>query len=157
MGVIDEKRIKNQRHTTLLGNHLEQRERVKTLKRRRWRHRESLITWAYKSGLSSLTFTNLLISKSKNPTFVPRCQWFVFITARVSAQVYITKPTADPGAKTVFDQRVFSSVNGEKVSGRLLRGTDESEKSEGVGLFNVNVPTKAWMSLIGESAEPNKN
>ena len=67
----------------------------------------------------------------------------MFITARVSAPVYITKPTADPAAKTVFDQRTLSTVNGETAGGRLLRGTDESEKSEGVGLFNVNVPTKA--------------
>jgi hypothetical protein len=67
----------------------------------------------------------------------------VFITARVSAPVCITKPTADPAAKTVFDQRTFSTVNGETVGGRLFRGTDESEKSEGVGLFNENVPTKA--------------
>jgi hypothetical protein len=66
----------------------------------------------------------------------------VFITARVSAPVYITKPTADPAAKTVFDQSTFSTVNGETLGGKLFRGTDESEKSEGVGLFNVNVPTK---------------
>ena len=31
----------------------------------------------------------------------------------------------------------------EKNWGGLLRGTDKSEKSEGVGLFNINVPTKA--------------
>ena len=81
----------------------------------------------------------------------------MFITARVSAPVYITKPTADPAAKTVFDQSKFSTVNGETVGGRLLRGTDGSEKSEGVGLFNEKVPTKEWISLMGASAEPNVN
>ena len=67
------------------------------------------------------------------------------------------KPTADPAAKTVFDQSTFSTVNRETVGGRLLRGIDGSEKSEGVGLFNVNVPTKEWISLMGASAEPNEN
>ena len=43
------------------------------------------------------------------------------------------------------------------MGGRLLRGIDGSEKSEGVGLSNVNVPTKEWISLMGASAEPNKN
>jgi hypothetical protein len=71
--------------------------------------------------------------------------------------VYITKPTADPAAKTVFDQRTFSTVNGETEGGRGLRGTDKFDKSEEIGLFNVNVPTNAWMSLIGASAKPNEN
>ena len=62
-----------------------------------------------------LTLANLLISKSISPTFVPG--WLVFITAQVSAQVYITKPTADPAAKTVFDQSTFSTVNGEMPGG----------------------------------------
>jgi hypothetical protein len=44
--------------------------------------------------------------------------------------------------KTVFDQRMFSTVKGETGGSlRLLRGTDEPEKSEGDSLFNVNVPT----------------
>jgi hypothetical protein len=81
------------------------------------------------------------------------------MTAQVSEPVYITKPTADPAAKTVFDQSTFSTVNRETEGCKLLRGTDESKKSEGVGLFNVNVPTKAWISfkLIGASAEPNES
>ena len=81
----------------------------------------------------------------------------MFITARVLVPVYITKPTADPAAKTVFDQSMFSTINGETLVGQIMRGTEESEKTEGVGLFNVNMPTKAWMSLIGESAESNEN
>lgn len=67
--------------------------------------------------------------------------------------MYITKPIADPAAKTVFDQSTFSTVKGETVGGK---GTDEFE-SEGVGLFKVNVPTKVWIFLIGASAEPNEN
>ena len=43
------------------------------------------------------------------------------------------------------------------MGGRLFRGTEESDKSGGVGLFNVNVPTNEWISLIGASAEPNEN
>jgi hypothetical protein len=57
--------------------------------------------------------------------------------------VYITKPIAEPAAKTVFDQRTFSTVSGETMGGILVRGTEASEKSVGIDLFNINMPTKA--------------
>lgn len=74
------------------------------------------------------------------------------MTALVSGPVYITKPTAEPAASTVFDQRTFSTVSGETLGGRCRRGTELSEERGKTGLFIVTVPINVWMSLIGASA-----
>lgn len=95
---------------------------------------------------------NLLISRSNSPTFVSG--WLVFITARVSAPVYTTKPTADPAASTVFDQRTFSAVRGEMEGGKACSGKSLPFLAKDTGgLFKVKVPMKEWISLIGASAE----
>jgi len=77
----------------------------------------------------------------------------VFMTARVSDPVYITKPTADPAARTVLDQSIFSTVSGETLGGRGCRGTELESSAEGAsGLLMVKVPINVCMSLIGASA-----
>lgn len=75
------------------------------------------------------------------------------MTARVSGPVYTTSPTAEPAARTVFDQRTFSAVSGA-TDGMWFRGTDSMLciACAGAGVLSVNVPTKVWMSLIGVSA-----
>lgn len=58
----------------------------------------------------------------------------------------MTKPTAEPAAKTVFDQRTFSAVSGDTVGGNGWSGTDSDEgflvDNAGGGLFSVKVPIK---------------
>lgn len=68
----------------------------------------------------------------------------MFKTARVSEPVKITKPTAEPAARTVFAQSTFSTSKGDTLGGRGCRGT-EPETSDNVwttGRFSVKVPTK---------------
>lgn len=67
----------------------------------------------------------------------------------------MTKHTADPAARTVFDQRTFSAVNGETLGGIECIGTTSVTLrvgGGGGGLLRVNVPINEWMSLIGASA-----
>lgn len=78
----------------------------------------------------------------------------------------MTNPTADPAARTVFDQRIFSAVRGDTV-GNIRRGTsvsafvsgmrvEDAVEDEGGGELMVNVPMKEWMSLLGASAGEKK-
>jgi hypothetical protein len=58
----------------------------------------------------------------------------------------MTKPTAEPAASTVFDQRTFSAVNGETVGDIVCNGTD-SDGIRGGGaeaelVLRVKVPIK---------------
>lgn len=73
---------------------------------------------------------------SKSPAFVPG--WLPFFTAWVSAPVYHETD------RKVFDQSMFSTAKEETAGGSLLRETDEPERSEGIGLFEVNVLTDEY-------------
>ena len=61
----------------------------------------------------------------------------------------MTKPTADPAARTVLDHSMFSADKGSTV-GTCTIGTSSS--SNAGGELMVNVPMNLWISLIGVSA-----
>jgi hypothetical protein len=63
----------------------------------------------------------------------------------------MTKPTAEPAARTVFAQRTFSAVKGSIV-GRESDGEEEESGKEDEEGWRAMVPTKVWMSFIGGSA-----
>lgn len=90
------------------------------------------------TSLPLLTLAIRLISKSNSPVLVSGS--LVFIAALVSFPVYTTMPTAEPAARTVFAQRMFSTFNG------MISGCDELDARI------VKFPTKVWISLIGASA-----
>lgn len=66
----------------------------------------------------------------------------MFITARVSEPVNITKPIAEPAARTVFAQSTFSTFRGDILDGRGCNATEVEASDGGTGRFIVKVPTK---------------